>query len=196
MTFRSNPAVDLAPFGRWTLRDKAAQRRSPLRWAAIVTSRLFLLLLALFSVSFVVCAESAVPINEGATTLSSTAAGRKVVVTLTSRLLRSADVIANAEPGQFPERFLVVQSLKVQVSGTEIVVPHSAYADLAWVAHAKLKVAKPRSTLTISGGDASESYSAKIEFDGKAVRLRRLYGNEYSETLPTEETKYFLRVLN
>ncbi len=24
-----NPAVDLAPFGRWTLRDKAAQRRSP-----------------------------------------------------------------------------------------------------------------------------------------------------------------------
>ena len=27
----SNMAVDLAPFGRWTLRDKAAQRRSPLR---------------------------------------------------------------------------------------------------------------------------------------------------------------------
>ena len=30
----SNPAVDPAPFGRWTLRDKAAQRRSPLRWAS------------------------------------------------------------------------------------------------------------------------------------------------------------------
>ncbi len=27
----ANPAVDLAPFGRWTLRDEAAQRRSPLR---------------------------------------------------------------------------------------------------------------------------------------------------------------------
>jgi hypothetical protein len=27
----SNPAVDPAPFGRWTLRDKPAQRRSPLR---------------------------------------------------------------------------------------------------------------------------------------------------------------------
>ena len=27
-----NSAVDLAPFGRWTLRDKAAQRRSPLRY--------------------------------------------------------------------------------------------------------------------------------------------------------------------
>jgi len=27
----SNMAVDLAPFGRWTQRDKAAQRRSPPR---------------------------------------------------------------------------------------------------------------------------------------------------------------------
>ena len=26
-----NPAVDLAPFGRWTLRDEAAQRRTPPR---------------------------------------------------------------------------------------------------------------------------------------------------------------------
>jgi len=27
----ANPAVDLAPFGRWTLRDEAAQRWSPSR---------------------------------------------------------------------------------------------------------------------------------------------------------------------
>jgi len=29
-----NPALNLAPFGRWTLRDKAAQRRLALRWAS------------------------------------------------------------------------------------------------------------------------------------------------------------------
>ena len=29
-----NMALDLAPFGRWTLRDKAAQRRSALRYAS------------------------------------------------------------------------------------------------------------------------------------------------------------------
>ena len=29
----ANPALNLAPFGRWTLRDKAAQRRLALRWA-------------------------------------------------------------------------------------------------------------------------------------------------------------------
>jgi len=30
----SNMALNLAPFGRWTLRDKAAQRRLALRWAS------------------------------------------------------------------------------------------------------------------------------------------------------------------
>ena len=29
-----NIAVKAAPFGRWTLRDKAAQRRLALRWAS------------------------------------------------------------------------------------------------------------------------------------------------------------------
>lgn len=28
---KPNPALNLAPFGRWTLRDKAAQRRLALR---------------------------------------------------------------------------------------------------------------------------------------------------------------------
>ena len=31
MPQQSNPALDLAPFSRWTLRDKAAQRRLALR---------------------------------------------------------------------------------------------------------------------------------------------------------------------
>ncbi len=31
-------ALNLAPFGRWTLRDKAAQRRSALRYAPFVES--------------------------------------------------------------------------------------------------------------------------------------------------------------
>ena len=29
-----NPPVNLAPFGRWTLRDEAAQRRLPARWGS------------------------------------------------------------------------------------------------------------------------------------------------------------------
>ena len=34
LAFMHNPALNLAPFGRWTLRDKAAQRRLALRSAA------------------------------------------------------------------------------------------------------------------------------------------------------------------
>ncbi|MGQ0511076.1 MAG: hypothetical protein ACT4P9_10725 [Betaproteobacteria bacterium] len=29
-------ALNLAPFGRWTLRDKVAQRRLALRWAGVI----------------------------------------------------------------------------------------------------------------------------------------------------------------
>ncbi len=32
MELMPNPALNLAPFGRWTLRDKAAQRRLALRY--------------------------------------------------------------------------------------------------------------------------------------------------------------------
>ena len=37
---RPNPAVDPVPFGHWTLRDKAAQRRSLLRWGFQTVLRL------------------------------------------------------------------------------------------------------------------------------------------------------------
>jgi hypothetical protein len=33
-----NPPADPVPFGHWTLRDKAAQRRSPARWTSRVSS--------------------------------------------------------------------------------------------------------------------------------------------------------------
>jgi hypothetical protein len=39
MTPMPNMALNLAPFGRWTLRDKAAQLRLALRWAALMGGR-------------------------------------------------------------------------------------------------------------------------------------------------------------
>jgi hypothetical protein len=35
MTSLPNPAVDPVPFGHWTLRDEAAQRRLLQRWASL-----------------------------------------------------------------------------------------------------------------------------------------------------------------
>ena len=37
--YRPNPALNLAPYGRWTLRDKAAQRRLALRYALFAGSK-------------------------------------------------------------------------------------------------------------------------------------------------------------
>jgi hypothetical protein len=165
------------------------------RGAVNMIARISLLVLVALSMSFSAHAQSEAPIQDDVTVLSTAAANRKVEITLTSAIQNSIDVFPDAGPGQFPERFRVVRSLSIKVNGREIFVPHSAFADLVWVAHAELKVAKPISLLTISGGDASESYSAKIEFDQKAVRSRKVYSGE-DPGAPTEQTRYFLRVLN
>jgi hypothetical protein len=45
----SIPSLNLAPFGRWTLRDKAAQRRLALRWASNMRTLAALFLSLLFA---------------------------------------------------------------------------------------------------------------------------------------------------
>jgi hypothetical protein len=158
-------------------------------------ARISLYLLVALSVSFSANGQSESPIIDDVTVLSSAAANRKVEIVLSSAVLKSVDVFPNAAAGQFPERFRVIRSLTIKVNGHEIVVPYSVFADLVWVAHAELKVARPRNLLVISGGDASESYPTRIEFDQIAVRSRRLYSNE-DPGGPTEQTQYFSRVLN
>ena len=51
MTLTPNTALNLAPFGRWTLRDKAAQRRLAPRYASQMAPRRLLLLVLLAAVS-------------------------------------------------------------------------------------------------------------------------------------------------
>jgi uncharacterized protein YecT (DUF1311 family) len=65
---RSNPAIDPVPFGHWTLRDKAAQRRSSPRWAfqfmnphfrfAIAATCMFLVLPSFAAQECVQCSDT------------------------------------------------------------------------------------------------------------------------------------------
>ena len=160
-----------------------------------MSTRACVSLLTAFSISCLAHAQSVINITDDVTRLSAIAPNRAVEVVLDSRLAKSADEFPDAAAGEFPDRFRVVRSLKIKVNGHEIFIPHSAYADLAWVATAELKFGKSRNLLVITGGDASESYSAKIEFDGKAIRSRRLYSN-LDHGGPTERTQYSLRDLN
>ena len=109
-------------------------------------------LLAAFSISCLAHAQSVTNITDDVTRMSATSPNRAVEVVLDSRLAKTTDVFPDAAPGQFPDRFRVVRSLKIKVNGHEIFIPHSVYADLAWVATAELKLGKPRDLLVITGG--------------------------------------------
>jgi hypothetical protein len=158
-------------------------------------AQISLLVLALLAAPLSAGAQSSSHFTSDVTSLSHKRPGFNVEVILTSRMLKSAEIIRDAEPGQFPEVIRVVQSLKIKVNGREIFVPRSAYADLVWVGTAELTVAKSKASLKVTGGDASESYYVRIEFDAKAVRSRSVYSGLIPEK-PVEQTRYFLRVLN
>lgn len=57
-------------------------------------------------------------------------------------------------------------------------MPRAAYADLGDISSAELTTNKGQMILTIQGGDASESYIAKLTFNRQRVLERRLYSGE------------------
>jgi hypothetical protein len=73
---------------------------------------------------------------------------------------------------------ILLSQLQIFWRGHEIIVPRSAYADLGDATTAQLSVAHQRLMLTIRGGDASEAYIARIEFNEQRVLERRLYSSE------------------
>jgi len=77
---------------------------------------------------------------------------------------------------------------------SQIVVPNSAYADLLGVRQAEINLAGKSPLLLLRGGDGSESFVARIEFDKVRVKRRAVF----SPSLPgraLEETIYHLRVV-
>jgi hypothetical protein len=117
----------------------------------------------------------------------------RVSVAVEAREVRTSDLI-DFEPGQFPETVLVIRSLRIAVNGSPIFVPYSAYADLLWVRQVEIKLAAKSPALIIEGGDGSESFMVRIEFDKLRVKRRALF----SPSLPGKalsETIYHLRVM-
>jgi hypothetical protein len=84
----------------------------------------------------------------------------------------------------------MVRSLRIKVNGRDLFVPRSAYADLSWVTSAEVTASKANGRLTVHGGDASESYFVRIEFDAKGIRSRSLYSSLIPNA-PSQQTRYF-----
>jgi hypothetical protein len=72
---------------------------------------------------------------------------------------------------------VIVRQLKLFVNDAEVFLPRSVYADLGDIQSAEFSSKNGLFVLTLMGGDASESYTARIVFD-KRLRERRLYSGE------------------
>jgi hypothetical protein len=80
------------------------------------------------------------------------------------------------------------------VNGNPLFVPRSVFCDLADLNKAEIKASESQSILTLYGGDASESYIAKIEFDATQVK-RRTLSSGMSPDKPLQETIYHIVVV-
>jgi len=84
----------------------------------------------------------------------------------------------------------VVDRLDIVVNGHRLFVPRSVFSDLGDVVTAGISASEGGAVLTLHGGDASESYIAKIAFDGTRVTRRtRSSASEPDEI--SQETTYY-----
>jgi len=83
-----------------------------------------------------------------------------------------------------------VEAAQIIVDRNAIFIPRSAFSDLSDLGTIKLEVIGGHTTLILHGGDASEGYEAKIEFDGERV-ARRVVASGMDVDHPTEITTYY-----
>jgi len=85
----------------------------------------------------------------------------------------------------------VVDRLDILVNGHQLFIPRSVFSDLGDVVNAEISVSEGGAVLTLYGGDASESYVAKIAFDGTRV-IRRTRSRPTEPDEVTQETTYYV----
>jgi len=88
----------------------------------------------------------------------------------------------------------IVDLIDITVNGKPIIVPRSVFSDLADLNDGEIRIGRKESVLTITGGDASESYIAKIRFNSKRVTGLYLFDGESGKKL--QETTYYQVVVD
>jgi hypothetical protein len=131
--------------------------------------------------------------KSGPTSIHAAVSGKKVDVAIrTAKIERGSELFPNLETGA--TSVVVLTDLQIIVNGAKVFVPRSVFADLLDPRTASIRADKSDFLLTISGGDASESYFVSIFFDSAKVKLRRLYSSLIPD-VPSQETTYRLTVL-
>jgi hypothetical protein len=108
----------------------------------------------------------------------------------------SSPTAASMDLGCTNSRFpcSLVGGLEIFVNDKPLFVPRSVFCDLADLNKGAIKIRQKTSMLTLVGGDASESYIVKIEFDVQGVKRRTL--SSFTEpNEPLQETVYYSRTV-
>jgi hypothetical protein len=84
----------------------------------------------------------------------------------------------------------VVDAVQLVVDKNAVFVPRSAFSDWSDLTTAKLGLVDSHPTLTVFGGDASEAYEAKVQFDASRV-IRRTIASRMDVGHPLEITTYY-----
>jgi hypothetical protein len=85
-----------------------------------------------------------------------------------------------------------VDGLEITVNNKSLYVARSVFCDLADLNIASLSVEQQKIILTLTGGDASESYIVKIVFDENQV-TKRTFLSAILPDEPLQETTYYSR---
>lgn len=88
----------------------------------------------------------------------------------------------------------IVDGINIAVNDRTIILPRSVFCDLADLNTAQIEIGQKESKLTLTGGDASESYVVKIFFDTGRVK-RRVKESGMLPDQPIQETTYHRRVI-
>jgi len=83
----------------------------------------------------------------------------------------------------------LVDYIDISVNDSSLFVPRSVFCALADLNTAGIKIRKGQATLTLTGGDAGESYIVTIVFDSEMVRSRVL-ASGLAPDQALEKTKY------
>jgi hypothetical protein len=84
----------------------------------------------------------------------------------------------------------VVEAFQITVDGSAIFVPRSAFCDLSDVATMEVEAINGHFMLAVFGGDASEAYEVKLEFDTERT-TRRVMASGMDANHPLEITTYY-----
>jgi hypothetical protein len=163
----------------------------------ILKARIVVLMLSV-ACATLASAEAGVPIAaEGQTRIVAEPEGAAVLVVIaTAKVLKhgGSDAARPSSCTASREPCSIVNALEIRVDEEHVFVPRSVLCRLSDLNTGQIAPTGSGWILKLSGGDASESYIAAIEFDRKRVTGMRVFGGMMPDK-PLEETIFHMQTL-